>query len=108
VRGHIHVGHRSYRPWGTVSCGRPLAAVRFAAVSRFPSLKAKQLMKVLSSEPLGYRVVRQKGSHRKLQAPGRPALTFAFHDSQTIRPGTVKDILCNQVGLAEEDALALL
>ncbi len=35
-------------------------------------------------------------------------ITFSFHDSQTIRPSTVKDILCNQVGLAEQDALALL
>jgi predicted RNA binding protein YcfA (HicA-like mRNA interferase family) len=55
-----------------------------------------------------YEIVRQKGSHRKLEAPNHPAITFAFHDNQTIRPSTVKDILCNQVGLAEQDALALL
>ncbi len=77
-------------------------------MSRFPSLKARQLLKVLQGEQLGYRVVRQKGSHRKLEAPEHPPITFAFHDGQTIRPGTVKDILCNQVGLAEDDALALL
>ena len=75
---------------------------------RFPSLKAKKLIRVLQAQALGYRIVRQKGSHRKLEAPNRPAITFAFHDSQTIRPSTVKDILCNQVGLAEDDALALL
>jgi predicted RNA binding protein YcfA (HicA-like mRNA interferase family) len=57
---------------------------------------------------LGYRVVRQRGSHRKMEARGRSAIIFAFHDSQTIRPSTVKDILCNQVGLTERDALALL
>jgi len=77
-------------------------------VSQFPSLKAKKFLRVLQAKPLGYRVVRQSGSHRKLEAPGRPALTFAFHDSQSIRPSTVKDILCNQVGLPEEEALALL
>jgi len=77
-------------------------------VSRFPSLKAKKLLRVLQAKPLSYRVVRQSGSHRKLQAPGRPVLSFAFHDNQTIRPSTVKDILCNQVGLPEEEALALL
>jgi predicted RNA binding protein YcfA (HicA-like mRNA interferase family) len=49
-----------------------------------------------------------EGSHRTLEAPNRPAITFAFHDNQTIRTSTVKDILCNQVGLAEDDALALL
>jgi hypothetical protein len=43
-----------------------------------------------------------------MEAQRHPTITFAFHDSQTIRPSTVKDILCNQVGLAEQDALALL
>jgi hypothetical protein len=50
----------------------------------------------------------QRGSHRKMQAPNRPTVIFAFHDNQTIRPSTVKDFLCDQVGLAERDALALL
>lgn len=66
------------------------------------------VIRVLEAQPLGYRVVRQKGSHRKLEASNHPAITFSFHDNQTSRPGTVKDILCNQVGLAEQDALALL
>jgi predicted RNA binding protein YcfA (HicA-like mRNA interferase family) len=78
------------------------------AVAQFPSLKAKKLLRVLQAEPLGYRIVRQKGSHRKMEAPNRPTVVFAFHDNQTIRPSTVKDILCSQVGLAEQDALALL
>jgi predicted RNA binding protein YcfA (HicA-like mRNA interferase family) len=68
-------------------------------MARFASLKAKKLIRVLEAQPLGYRVARQKGSHRKLEAPHHPTITFAFHDSQTIRPSTVKDILCNQVGL---------
>ena len=74
----------------------------------FPSLKAKQLLKVLEAEPLGYRVVRQTGSHRTLEAPGRPKLTFAFHDRATIAPGLIRQILVRRVGLAEEDALRLL
>lgn len=82
--------------------------IRSAPVPRFPSLKAKRLIRVLEARPLGYRIVSQKGSHRKLEAPNHPPITFAFHDNQTIRPSTVKDILCNQVGLAEDDALALL
>jgi predicted RNA binding protein YcfA (HicA-like mRNA interferase family) len=77
-------------------------------VAQFPSLKARQLLRVLTSEPLGYRVVRQSGSHRRLQAPGRPTITFSFHDRQTIRPATVKQILCKQVGLDEDEALRLL
>jgi predicted RNA binding protein YcfA (HicA-like mRNA interferase family) len=77
-------------------------------MARFPSLKAKQLLRVLQAEPLGYRIVRQKGSHRKLEAASRPTIVFAFHDGQTIRPATIRDILCNQVGLSEREALALL
>lgn len=77
-------------------------------VARFPSLKARQLLRVLMSEPFGYRIVRQSGSHRRLQAPGLPSITFSFHDRQTIRPATVKRILCEQVGLDEDEALRLL
>jgi predicted RNA binding protein YcfA (HicA-like mRNA interferase family) len=67
-------------------------------MARFPSLKARQLLRVLTSKPLGYRVVRQSGSHRGLEAPGRPPITFSFHDRQTIRPATVRRILCDQLG----------
>jgi predicted RNA binding protein YcfA (HicA-like mRNA interferase family) len=76
-------------------------------VSSFPSLKARQLLRVLTRE-LGYAVVRQSGSHRRMEAAGRPPITFSFHDRQTIRPATVKKILCDQVGLSEDDALRLL
>ncbi len=77
-------------------------------MSQFPSLKAKQLLKVLLSEPLGYEVVRQTGSHRTLESSGLPKLTFAFHDRATIAPGLVRQILVRRVGLTEEDALKLL
>jgi predicted RNA binding protein YcfA (HicA-like mRNA interferase family) len=76
-------------------------------VSSFPSLKARQLLRVLSRE-LGYEVVRQSGSHRRMEASGRPPISFSFHDRQTIRPATVKKILCDQVGLSEDEALRLL
>lgn len=74
----------------------------------FPSVKARTLLKVLSRKPLGYRVVRQSGSHRRLEAPGRPPITFSFHDAQTVRPSTVRKILCHHVGLSEHEALKLL
>jgi predicted RNA binding protein YcfA (HicA-like mRNA interferase family) len=77
-------------------------------VANFPSLKARALLRVLTREPLSYRVVRQSGSHRRLEAPGRPPITFSFHDRQTIQPGTVKRILCGQVGLSEDEAVKLL
>jgi hypothetical protein len=43
-----------------------------------------------------------------MEAAGRPPIMFSFHDRQTIRPGTVKRILCDQVGLSEDEALKLL
>lgn len=44
----------------------------------FPSMKARDLLAVLMRELLRYEIVRQRGSHRRLAAPGRPSITFAF------------------------------
>ncbi|HEV3093730.1 MAG TPA: type II toxin-antitoxin system HicA family toxin [Solirubrobacteraceae bacterium] len=75
---------------------------------QFPSLKATRLLRVLTSDTLNYTVTRQTGSHRRLQADGRPALTWAFHDRRTLAPSEVRRVLVNQVGLAEDEALRLL
>jgi predicted RNA binding protein YcfA (HicA-like mRNA interferase family) len=77
-------------------------------VSQFPSMKARRLVAALEREPLGYRVTRQSGSHRRMEAPGRPPLTFAFHDNATIPPGLVRKILIKDIGLAEDEARKLL
>ncbi|MGN6371524.1 MAG: type II toxin-antitoxin system HicA family toxin [Solirubrobacteraceae bacterium] len=77
-------------------------------MSRFPSLKAPRLLSVLRRDPLGYEIVRQRGSHRKLEAEGRPPLTFAFHDADTIPGGMVRKILVDQVGLDEDEARKLV
>jgi predicted RNA binding protein YcfA (HicA-like mRNA interferase family) len=79
-----------------------------AAVDRFPSLKAPRLLSILSRDPLRYRVVRQRGSHRKLEADGYPPLTFAFHDADSVPGGMVKKILVDQVGLDEAAARELV
>jgi predicted RNA binding protein YcfA (HicA-like mRNA interferase family) len=75
----------------------------------FPSLKARQLLAVLSRSPLNYAVARQKGSHRLLKSEsGYPDLRFSFHDGQTLAPGLVRKILVDDVGLAEDEAAGLL
>ena len=74
----------------------------------FPSMKARELLAVLMREPLNYEIVRQRGSHRRLKAPGRPPLTFAFHDRATVGPGLVRKVLCRDVGLSEAEALKVL
>ena len=80
----------------------------WAQVTRFASMKARRLRAVLERRPLGYRVVRQTGSHRRLEAPGRPPITFGFHDKATISGGLVREILVNRIGLAEAEARKLL
>jgi predicted RNA binding protein YcfA (HicA-like mRNA interferase family) len=36
-------------------------------------MKAKRLLAILERKPLSYRVVRQSGSHRRMEAPGPKA-----------------------------------
>jgi predicted RNA binding protein YcfA (HicA-like mRNA interferase family) len=77
-------------------------------MARFPSLKARRLLRILTSDPLNYRITRQAGSHRRLRADGRPTLTWAFHDRRTLAPSEVRHVLIDHVGLAEDEALRLL
>jgi predicted RNA binding protein YcfA (HicA-like mRNA interferase family) len=74
----------------------------------FPSMKAKRLFAILTREPLNYRVARQTGSHRRMKAPGRPSFTFAYHDREDLSPGQVRDVLVDDAGLEEQEALDLL
>lgn len=77
-------------------------------MANFPSVKAKDLLKILERDPLNYRVVRQTGSHRRMKSPGRPTITFAFHHGRSLAPSEVRAVLVRDVGLAEDEALGLL
>lgn len=75
----------------------------------FPSLKAQKLLRVLLREPLGYEIVRQNGSHRKLESRnGYPDIGFSFHDGVTVPGGAVKKILVKDVGLNDDKARELI
>jgi predicted RNA binding protein YcfA (HicA-like mRNA interferase family) len=76
--------------------------------NQYPSIRWPKLSRVLEAEPLGYRVTRQAGSHRTLEADGRPTLHLSFHDRQEIPSGLVRKILIQDVGLTDDEALALL
>lgn len=80
----------------------------WGSVNRFPSVRAKRLLLILEREPLGYRVARRSGSHKRMLAPNRPPLTFAFHDRATMPGGLVRKILVRDVGLDEDEARELL
>ena len=75
---------------------------------QFPSLKGRELERVLLRAPLNYSVARQTGSHRRFVAAGRPSLTFSYLGCSTMVPGVVRKIVVKDVGLTEEQALKLL
>jgi len=77
-------------------------------VAVFPSMKAATFLAVLKREPLAYKIIRQKGSHRTLEADGRPRLLWSYGDSATVPPGVIRKYLVNQIGLSESEALDLL
>jgi predicted RNA binding protein YcfA (HicA-like mRNA interferase family) len=77
-------------------------------VAVFPSMNAGAFLAVLTREPLGYTVARQRGSHRTLEAPDRPRLLWSYHDRATVPPGVIRKYLVKEIGLSESDALALL
>ena len=90
---------------------RPHAAPTTGRVSvdmDYPSLKAKQMLTILTKEPLAYRVARQSGSHRTLESPEGPRLVFAFHDKASIPPGLVRSLLEKKVGLTPDQAAEIL
>lgn len=75
----------------------------------FPSLKAKNFLAILKREPLGYVIVSQTGSHRKLVSRnGHPPISLSYHDGATVPPGVVRKYLVKLIGLTEKEALDLL
>ena len=74
----------------------------------FPSMKAGKFLAVLARDPLGYEVTRQSGSHRTLEADGRPKLLFSYHDRADVPPGVIRKYLVKEIGLSEAKALELL
>ncbi len=71
-------------------------------------MKATDLLALLTRKPLRYRITRQRGSHRMLEADYYGIVRFSYHDGRTVPPGVVRKILVNDVGLSESRALDLL
>jgi predicted RNA binding protein YcfA (HicA-like mRNA interferase family) len=72
-------------------------------------MRAPKLLALLCRAPLNYEIVRQNGSHRRLESPsGYPPLGFSWHDGVTIPRGLVRKVLVDDVGLSVEEALTLV
>jgi predicted RNA binding protein YcfA (HicA-like mRNA interferase family) len=69
-------------------------------VTDWPSTKAKKVLKVLLR--IGWRVKRERGSHRVLERDGWPDYVWAFHDGVEIGPRMLARI-AKRRGLGLED-----
>ena len=74
--------------------------------SHFPALKAREVRRILAK--IGYKQERQRGSHRKLVAPGRLPIGFAFHDSAEVPPRALRHMLVSRAGLTDGEIEDLL
>ncbi len=68
-----------------------------------PIISSKDAIKALGK--LGYRVVRQKGSHIRLHCPGRPPATVPAKGELSIKTA---GYIIKQAGLTTEEFLGLL
>ncbi|HEV2303720.1 MAG TPA: type II toxin-antitoxin system HicA family toxin [Stellaceae bacterium] len=66
----------------------------------WPAVRARRVLAAL--QKIGWRVARQRGSHRVLVMDGRPNFVFAFHDAEEIGPRMLARI-ASHTGLRPED-----
>jgi predicted RNA binding protein YcfA (HicA-like mRNA interferase family) len=69
-------------------------------MSSWKSAKARRVLTAL--EKVGWRIKRQKGSHKVLARDGWPDYVFAFHDADEIGPKMLSRI-AKKTGLKPED-----
>jgi predicted RNA binding protein YcfA (HicA-like mRNA interferase family) len=69
-------------------------------MSAWRAAKARRVYAALLR--IGWTLKKQVGSHRRLQRPGWPNLTFSFHDSEEIGPAALARI-AKDTGLRPED-----
>ena len=69
-------------------------------MSDWPSTKAKKVLQALLR--IGWRVKRQRGSHRVLERQGWPDYTWAFHDGVELGPRMLARI-AGKTGLERSD-----
>ena len=69
-------------------------------MSQFGSATARRVLAALLG--IGWRIKRQKGSHRTLERAGWADYVFAFHDGEEIGPVMLRRI-AKHTGLTPED-----
>ena len=66
----------------------------------WPATPARRVLAALLR--IGWQIKRQDGSHRRLNRPGWPDYTFAFHDREEIGPKMLARI-AKRTGLEPKD-----
>jgi len=69
-------------------------------MTQWRSMKAKRVLAAL--ERIGWRIKRQRGSHRVLEREGFADYVFAFHDREEIGPRMLARV-AKKTGLMPED-----
>jgi predicted RNA binding protein YcfA (HicA-like mRNA interferase family) len=69
-------------------------------MSEWRAVRARHVLSAL--QKIGWRIARQRGSHRILVIEGRPNFVFAFHDGEEIGPRMLARI-ARHTGLRPED-----
>jgi predicted RNA binding protein YcfA (HicA-like mRNA interferase family) len=73
---------------------------------KLPVVSGQKVVRAL--ERIGYRVVRQRGSHIRLRDETEPShLPVTVPDHRTVKPGLLRKIL-RDAGLTTEEFIALL
>jgi len=75
-------------------------------VTEFPALKANKVLRMLRR--IGYRPVRQSGSHVRLEAEGRKPILFSTHAGKEVPPRHLRDMLVRRAGLSDQEIDAVL
>jgi predicted RNA binding protein YcfA (HicA-like mRNA interferase family) len=71
-------------------------------MTKWRSVKARQLLAALLRIALGWEVAWQKGAHRRLKRAGWANYTLAFHDNEEVGPTLLAQI-AKKTGLRPED-----
>lgn len=74
--------------------------------SEYPALKVRKVLRLLRK--IGYRQVRQSGSHMRLEAERRKPIVLSTHVGKEVPPRHLRDMLVNKAGLSDVEIDALL
>jgi predicted RNA binding protein YcfA (HicA-like mRNA interferase family) len=69
-------------------------------MSQWPAVKARRLLAALGR--IGWRIKRERGSHKTLERDGWADFVFAFHDDQEVGPKMLARV-AKRTGLRPED-----